>query len=164
LFAAALAAANIVADDAYALDPAPNPADMTVIQGCLTAKGLAARDREKCIDIVANPCLGPDAPAPRPPSNIIQCLGREQLVWENIIEDVLKKLRDGGLDESQKARLQAMQDSWKEHRDKSCEFYRDFFQGTLASPMIANCFNHETARRAIFLRGFADELAPPSSK
>ena len=28
----------------------------------------------------------------------------------------------------------------------------------MANPMMANCYNRETARRAIFLMGFADDL------
>jgi uncharacterized protein YecT (DUF1311 family) len=151
-------------EPANAVDPAPHPRDATVIQDCLMAKGLAARDREKCIDIVANPCMGPDAPAPQPPSNIIQCFGREQLVWDGIIEQVVSKLKDGGLDDDQRAKLQGMQRAWLEDRDKSCAFYHDFFQGTLANPMMANCLNRETARRAIFLKGFADEIAASPSK
>jgi uncharacterized protein YecT (DUF1311 family) len=110
---------NVCGEPAYAIDPAPHPRDVTVVQDCLVAKGLAARDREKCIDTVANPCMGPDAPAPQPPSNIIQCFGREQLVWEELIEQVVGKLRDGGLDEEQRAKLQGMQRAWLEDRDKS---------------------------------------------
>lgn len=149
---------------AYTVDPPPRPADAAVIQECLVAKGLAAPDREKCIGTIANPCMGPDAPAPQAPSNIIQCFGREQLVWESVIEDAVKKLWDAGLDEAQREKLQAMQRAWREDRDRSCAFYRDFFQGTLANPMIANCLNRETARRAIFLKGFADEMATAPSK
>jgi hypothetical protein len=29
----------------------------------------------------------------------------------------------------------------------------------MANPMIANCLNRETARQAVFLKGFADDLA-----
>ena len=37
-------------------------------------------------------------------------------------------------------------------RDLTCAFWYDYFQGTMANPMIAYCNNRETARRAIFLR------------
>jgi uncharacterized protein YecT (DUF1311 family) len=108
--------------------------------------------------------MGPDAPAPQPPSNIVQCFAREQLVWESVIDDAINKLRDAGLDATQREKLQAMQRAWKEDLDRSCAFYADFFQGTLANPMMANCFNRETARRGIFLKGFADEMAASPSK
>ena len=42
-------------------------------------------------------------------------------------------------------------------RDKTCAFYWDFFQGTMASPMSAYCNVRETARRAMFLIFFMDE-------
>jgi len=37
---------------------------------------------------------------------------------------------------------------------RTCAFYWDYFQGTMASPMSAACMNEETARRALFLLGF----------
>ena len=42
---------------------------------------------------------------------------------------------------------------------RACGFYYDYFQGTMANPMIASCSNRETARRAIFLMGFTDDMA-----
>jgi uncharacterized protein YecT (DUF1311 family) len=47
-----------------------------------------------------------------------------------------------------------MQRAWIESRDRTCAFYWDYFQGTMASPMTAFCSNRETARRALFLLGF----------
>jgi glucose/arabinose dehydrogenase len=54
---------------------------------------------------------------------------------------------------------QVRADAWVETRDKSCAFYYDYFQGSMANPMMANCDNRETALRAIFLMGFADDMA-----
>ncbi len=42
-------------------------------------------------------------------------------------------------------------------RDKNCEFLYDYFQGTMASPMIAACASRATGMQAPFLRGFADD-------
>ena len=44
-------------------------------------------------------------------------------------------------------------------RDLTCTFWYDYFQGTMANPMIAYCNNRETARRAILLRVFAVDIA-----
>ena len=52
-----------------------------------------------------------------------------------------------------------MQRAWIDSRDRACGFFYDFFEGTMANPMIASCLNRETARRAVFLMGFADDLA-----
>jgi uncharacterized protein YecT (DUF1311 family) len=75
-----------------------------------------------------------------------------------MLNEAFRKLRDG-LDDGQRAKLIDMQRSWIEARDKTCAFYYDYFEGTMANPMIANCDNRETARRAIFLMGFADDMA-----
>jgi uncharacterized protein YecT (DUF1311 family) len=64
-----------------------------------------------------------------------------------------------GLDPEQQAKLLDMQRAWLEAREKSCNFIHDYFQGTMANPMIAHCMNLETARRAVFLHGFAQDLA-----
>src|ERR1700686_3504040 len=63
------------------------------------------------------------------------------------------------LDSDQQAKLREMQRSWIQTRDLTCMFWYDYFQGTMANPMIAYCNNRETARRAIFLRVFAADIA-----
>ena len=44
--------------------------------------------------------------------------------------------------------------AWLASRAATCNFYWDYYQGTMASPMNASCVNRETARRALFLLGF----------
>ena len=51
-----------------------------------------------------------------------------------------------------------MQRAWVTSRDRNCNFLYDFFQGGMAYPMISHGNNRETARRAIYLDGFADEV------
>ena len=50
-----------------------------------------------------------------------------------------------------------MQLAWIASRDKTCAFYWDYFQGSMAMPMSIGCDNRETARRALFLLGFLDD-------
>jgi uncharacterized protein YecT (DUF1311 family) len=138
-------------------DDSPDPKDLEAVQACLKARGGAARDREICIEVVAKPCIGPDEPA-KPPSALIECFGREQLVWDQMLNQAFRTLRDG-LDDKQRTRLRNMQRSWVATRDRTCAFYYDYFQGSMANPMMASCTNRETARRAIFLIGFADDMA-----
>ena len=52
-----------------------------------------------------------------------------------------------------------MQQAWAHSRDLGCGFWYVYFEGTMANPMIAFCHNRESARRAIFLRIFAADLA-----
>jgi hypothetical protein len=62
----------------------------------------------------------------------------------------------------QRDKLREMQRSRIHTRDLTCAFWYDYFQGAMANPMIAYCNNRETARRAIFLRIFAADIADRS--
>jgi uncharacterized protein YecT (DUF1311 family) len=88
----------------------------------------------------------------------LDCLYRERLVWDGIIDDSYRILMNA-LDPDQQAKLREMQASWIHTRDLTCGFWHDYFQGTMANPMIAYCNNRESARRAIFLRVFATDIA-----
>jgi hypothetical protein len=85
-------------------------------------------------------------------------------------QDYLEKYPDGytinglmnALGPDQQDKLREMQRSWIHTRDLTCAFWYDYFQGTMANPMIAYCNNRETARRAIFLRIFAADIADRS--
>ena len=75
-----------------------------------------------------------------------------------MLNDAYATLRDA-LDDDQRIKLRDMQRSWLETRKRTCAFYYDYFQGSMANPMMANCENRETARRAVFLMGFAEDVA-----
>jgi uncharacterized protein YecT (DUF1311 family) len=64
------------------------------------------------------------------------------------------------LEPDQQDKLREMQRSWI--IPATCAFWYDYFQGTMANPMIAYCNNRETARRAIFLLIFAADIADRS--
>jgi uncharacterized protein YecT (DUF1311 family) len=135
---------------------APSAKDVKAVQACLAAKGARPGNREACIGVVANPCIGKEEE--RAPSEVMECLERERLVWDQLLNSAFGKLRDG-LDEDQRAKLREMQRSWVDTRDRTCGFYHHYFQGSMANPMMANCNNRETARRALFLLGFSEDLA-----
>jgi uncharacterized protein YecT (DUF1311 family) len=65
---------------------------------------------------------------------------------------IINDSHDERLEPDQQAKLREMQRSWINTRDLTCAFWYDYFQGTMANPMIAYCNNRETARHAIFLR------------
>jgi uncharacterized protein YecT (DUF1311 family) len=54
-------------------------------------------------------------------------------------------------------KLRDMQRAWIESRNRTCDFYYDYHQGTIAAPMGALCVNRETARRALFLLDFLND-------
>ena len=91
-----------------------------------------------------------------PPSEIMACYTRERLVWDSILNDSFRRLR-AKLEDKQVRKMREMQRAWITSRDKSCEFLYDYFEGTMANPMIAACQTRETGRRALYLRGFSDD-------
>ncbi len=133
---------------------APNAADVEAITTCLKSK--QGNDRAVCAGVVASPCIGDETAAS--PGQIIDCFGREQLIWDKMLNDAYATLREA-LDDDQRVKLRDMQRSWLETRKRTCAFYYDYFQGSMANPMMANCENRETARRAVFLMGFAEDVS-----
>jgi uncharacterized protein YecT (DUF1311 family) len=73
-----------------------------------------------------------------------------------MLNETYRRLREK-LDDTQQTKLREMQRAWVVSRDKTCDFYWDFYQGTMATPMSAECVSRETAERALFLLGFLNE-------
>lgn len=148
-----LLAAALVFVPAFAQDGKLDAAASEKIQDCVktkNAKGLA----ETCIGIVSDPCL--DRKETASTADMNACITKEQVVWDDILNETFRRLR-AKLDDGQQVKLRDMQRAWLVSREKTCAFYWDYFQGTMASPMSAGCVNRETARRALFLLGFLDD-------
>ena len=156
-----LALALIVAGPLPARADTPAAKDVATIGNCLhkqdKKRGSQEADEAACLMTVAKPCMGGDEAAVTDRRKM-DCLDRERLVWDKIITDSEKTMMNG-LDPDQQTKLGEMQRSWIRTRDLTCAFWYDYFQGTMANPMIAYCNNRETARRAIFLRVFALDIA-----
>ena len=141
----------------------PPAKDVATIGDCLRKqqqkKGGSSQEADEaaCLMTVAKPCMGGDEAAAIDRRKI-DCLDRERLVWDKIVNDSRKTMMNA-LDPDQQAKLRDMQRSWIRTRDLTCAFWYDYFQGTMANPMIAYCNNRETARRAIYLRIFATDIA-----
>jgi uncharacterized protein YecT (DUF1311 family) len=146
----ALLAAPAVAQD----DDKPDAKVSAAIQDCIKSAGTDAAKRESCIGSIATPCLQRDET--RSTADNMACIAREQAVWDDILNETYRRLRDK-LDKDQQVKLRDMQRAWIASRDRTCAFYWDYFQGTMASPMSASCENRETGRRALFLLGFLDD-------
>lgn len=134
----------------------PNARDSKVIQDCVKTKTGRNWAWENCLGVVSEPCVKDEASMP--PSEIIACYAREQAVWDNILNESFRRLRDA-LEAEQVLKLREMQRAWIASRDKTCAFLYDYFQGTMANPMIAACMSRETGRRALYLLGFANDVA-----
>jgi uncharacterized protein YecT (DUF1311 family) len=156
-----LALALIMIGPLPARAEAPAAKDVATIGDCLRKQdkkggGTQEGDEAACLMTVAKPCMGDEAAATS--RTQIDCLERERLVWDQILNESYKTMMNA-LDADQQAKLREMQRSWIATRDLTCAFWYEYFQGTMANPMIAYCNNRETARRAIFLRVFALDIA-----
>ena len=134
--------------------------DAAVIGECLRKQDAKRASQESeeaaCLMIVARPCMGDENAASS--RRKLDCLDRERQTWDKILNDSYKAMM-AALEPEQQSKLREMQLSWVHTRDLTCMFWYDYFQGTMANPMIAYCNNRETARRAIFLRVFTIDIA-----
>jgi uncharacterized protein YecT (DUF1311 family) len=155
--AAAIVILAAAASAAFAQVKHPGADASKAIQDCIKTAapaGTGTAKAERCIGIVSTPCLEDDKTRSTADQNA--CIAREQKVWDDILNETFRRLRDK-LDDSQKDKLRDMQRAWIVSREKTCTFYWDYFQGTMASPMSASCVNAETGRRALFLLGFLND-------
>jgi uncharacterized protein YecT (DUF1311 family) len=148
-----LAATAAQAERAKSSPDKSNVRDSAAIQDCIKS-AAEPRQMERCIGIVADPCT--DRDDAKSTADQVACAAREHAVWDDILNETFRRLRDK-LDAKQKIKLRDMQRAWVDSRDRTCAFYWDHFQGTIASPMSAFCNNRETARRALFLLGFLND-------
>ena len=140
---------------AFAQDK-PDAKDSAAIEKCMTAKTGHNWTWERCIGTISEPCVKKHPK--QVPSDVIACYAREQAVWDDILNKSYQILLKA-LDEDQQVKLREMQRAWIASRDKNCGFLYDYFQGSMANPMMAACESRATGMQALYLRGFADDVA-----
>jgi uncharacterized protein YecT (DUF1311 family) len=146
IFLTVLAAVLLASQPLAAQSETPDPADLAVVRECLAGhpgKG------EACISTIATACIKHS----EVPSVEIDCYHRERLIWDTLLNSAYRDI-NAKLDDDQKLKARDMQRAWIYSRNQTCGFLYDYFQGSIAYPMIAYCENEETARRAIFLLKF----------
>jgi len=151
---AALAAAALMCGAAPGFAQSPASArDVAAIRGCAEkyADNVDEGERRCVFALVSDPCA--KRREMQPDASRAECFRAEQAIWDELLNDNFRKLRDD-LDDDQKAKLRDMQRAWIASRDATCQFYYDKIQGSMATTMIAACFARETARRALLLRFF----------
>jgi uncharacterized protein YecT (DUF1311 family) len=134
----------------------PAAKDSAAIEKCIKAKTGRHWNWEKCIGLISEPCSKNEGSMK--PSEVIACADRERAVWDDILNASFRQLTTK-LDEEQVSKLRDMQQAWIVSRDKTCGFIYDYFEGTMANPMIAHCMSRAIGMQALFLRGFADDVA-----
>jgi uncharacterized protein YecT (DUF1311 family) len=153
--------ASLIAAPPPARADGPAAKDVAAIDACLRRqdgkRGASQEATEAaCLMVVAKPCIGDEAAAAD--RRRIDCLAREWLVWDGMVAQADAAMM-AALEPEQRTKLRDMQQAWSRSRELSCGFWYDYFEGTMANPMIASCNNREAARQAIFLRIFAADLA-----
>ncbi|MDR3467337.1 MAG: lysozyme inhibitor LprI family protein [Xanthobacteraceae bacterium] len=146
----------MIAAAAWVFPAAAAEAAPSTVEACVRGAGNRTAAREACIGRVATACIGPDEGA-RSDGFIRDCFNSEQQQWDRLLNVAYKTLIQG-LEPDRQAKLREMQRAWIDSRERTCNFYYDYFQGSMAYPMIANCMNLETARRAVFLMDIADDF------
>lgn len=124
---------SLLVSPAFAEGDKPNARDSATIQKCIKAKTGRNWAWENCIGIVSEPCAKDEGAMPS--TQVVACYDRERLVWDNILNDSFRRLREK-LDDTQKLKMREMQQAWIASRDKTCGFFYDYFEGTMANPMI----------------------------
>jgi uncharacterized protein YecT (DUF1311 family) len=131
----------------------PDARASKTIQDCVKSKSATGM-AETCIGIVSGPCLERNKASTT--ADMVNCVAGERAVWDDILNETFRRLRDK-LDDERKTKLREMQRAWIAARDTTCNFYWDYYQGTMAHPMRAECVNRQTAERALFLLGFLND-------
>lgn len=144
----------LATDVVMAQDDKPDVRDLAAVQECIKAKTGRNWAWEGCIGSVSERCAKDETAIP--PSQVMACYEREKLVWDSILNESFRRLR-GKLEDKQARKMREMQRAWIASRDRSCNFFYDYYEGTMANTMIAACQSRETGRRALFLLGFAND-------
>jgi uncharacterized protein YecT (DUF1311 family) len=152
--AAILVALGLFGAPALAQAGKPNARDFAAIQNCVKTKTGANWNWEKCIGLISEPCSKNETSMP--PSEAIACYNRELAVWDDILNGSFRRLRER-LSDEQVGKLRDMRRAWIASRDKTCGFIYDYFDGSMAYPMIAACMSRATGMQALFLPSFAND-------
>ena len=129
------------------------------IDACVQAERAAGKDGLSCIGKLANPCL--ERPENASTIAMYECIRKETVLWDNMLNAEYKQLR--GLLESERKRiaLRDVQRLWIKYRDADCGLARVFYDGgTISTPIAANCVLYKTARRAIEILVWREDMSP----
>ena len=152
--AAALILALLAAAPALAQDKA-EPGDVAAVLQCLKRGDAKGGDQKSCLGVASGPCLDNDT---NTVPDMVRCHDREYLAWRDVLGRTVQRLRQDMNDEQRK-KLQLMQDAWETSLKRSCGFYEDYGQGSVAGVSEAACAAEETARRVLFLLFFLQDAS-----
>ena len=126
----------------------PDPGDAPALRECVAAKSTPKAQRDGCVKLIVKRCFA--AVGNDYDSTVRDCHRREEAAWDVILNAEYNALREK-LADPQKIRLRDQQRAWIRKKDRTCNAIYEEFQGTMAYPLMAQCFNRETSQRAIYL-------------
>jgi len=145
----AAAVATTVVPLAVAADPQdPDPGDAAALRQCVASKSMPKAQQSGCVSLIVKRCFA--AVGNDYDSTVRDCNRREEAAWDVILNAEYNALREK-LGEAQKTKLRDEQRAWIRKKDKTCNAIYEEFQGTMAYPLMAQCFNKATSQRAIYL-------------
>lgn len=145
LLAAIIAAAPIAA---IASPDDHDPADAPALRECVRSKGGNKAGDRTCVEMIAKTCMA--AVGNDYDSTVRDCNRRSEAAWDVILNAEYTALREK-LPPGQFATLRDQQRAWIKAKDNKCNAIYTKFQGTMAHPLMAVCFNGEVAQRALYL-------------
>ena len=126
----------------------PDPGDAPALRQCMAGKSGPKAQQDGCLFLIVKRCFV--AAGNEYDYSVRDCNRREEAAWDVILNEEYNALR-GKLTEPQKTRLRDQQRAWIRKKDKTCNAIYEEFQGTMAYPLMAQCFNKATSQRAIYL-------------
>lgn len=129
----------------------PDPSDVAALRECAASKSAGKAQHEGCFKLIVKRCfkaVGNDYDM-----TVRDCHRREEAAWDIILNQEYRAL-GGKLGEAQKAKLRHQQRAWIRKKEKKCNAIYEELQGTMAYPLMAQCFNRETSLRAIYLMNY----------
>ena len=137
---------------AMAAEPGdPDPGDAVALRQCVAGKSAGKAQHEGCFKLIVKRCF--DAVGNDYDSTVRDCHRREEAAWDIILNEQYRALGDR-LGEVEKTRLRDRQRAWIRSKEKKCNAIYEKFQGTMAYPLMAQCFNRETSQRALYLMNY----------
>lgn len=145
-FVACFLASSAFANDI--LPEAPSPADIAVVENCLS-RSKSRRDRFTCIGFISGNCRETQDGATT--MGATMCYTREHIIWDKLLNKTHRDLMSEMTDDLKKY-IRSTQLVWIKYRDRSCLWaYSVYPGGSIARQISAECVMTQTALRTFDL-------------
>ena len=127
-----------------------------VISECVKAAVTAGDDAALCVGKFATPCLA--NPNNRHPEDQAECLQREFVLWDVMMQKAYKTLWHALPNEDARSKLKEAQSLWKKYLNTNCRLPYALFNAKTARTQGPFCSIKATALRALALRDWRETL------